>query len=80
MLRLKSEPKVVGTRRVSKAIEAGLVKLVYVADDADLFITRQIGDLCEKHGVTIVNVPSMKVLGEACNVQVKTAAAGLLKQ
>ena len=79
MLRLKSEPKVVGTRRVSKAIEQGLVKLVYVADDADLFITRQIGDLCEKHGVTLLTVPSMKALGEACNVQVKTAAAGLLK-
>ena len=79
MQRLRTELKVVGTRRLSKAIEQGRVKLAFVADDADLFITRQIGDLCEKHGVTVVSVPTMKALGEACQVQVPTAAAGLLK-
>ncbi len=79
MLRLKTEPKVVGTRRLVKAIEQGQVKLAFVAQDADLFITRQIGDLCEKHHVAVQEVPTMKALGEACQVQVPTAAAGLLK-
>ncbi len=79
MHRLKTEPKVVGTRRLSKAIEQGNVKLAFVAQDADLFITRQIGGLCEKHNIPVQEVPTMKALGEACSVQVPTAAAGLLK-
>ena len=79
MLRLKTEPKVVGTRRLSKAIAENKVKVAFVASDADLFITRQIGDLCAEHNVQLIEVPSMKALGEACSVQVKTAAAGLLK-
>ena len=79
MQRLRTEPKVVGTRRLAKAIEQGRIKVAFVANDADLFITRQIGDLCEKHNVPVVAVPTMKALGEACVVQVKTAAAGLLK-
>ena len=79
MQRLMTEPKVVGTRRLVKAIEQGLVKTAFVATDADLFITRQIEELCEKHGVPVVAVPSSKALGEACKVQVKTAGAGLLK-
>ncbi|MDL2205708.1 ribosomal L7Ae/L30e/S12e/Gadd45 family protein [Eubacteriales bacterium OttesenSCG-928-N13] len=79
MLRLKDADKVVGTRRLTKAIEQGQIKLAYVAQDADLFITRQIDTLCKQHNVPLVEVPSMKALGEACAVEVPTAAAGIKK-
>ena len=79
MHRLKTGDKVVGTNRLAKAIEADQIALAYVAQDADLFITRRITELCGAHRVPIVEVASMKALGEACGVAVKTASAGLRK-
>ena len=77
--RLKGADKVVGTRRLIKAIEAGQIRLAYVALDADLFITRQVTGLCREKNVPVVEVNTMKELGEACNVQVPTASAGIKK-
>lgn len=74
---LNTADKVVGTRRLVKAIAAGQIKRAYVARDADLFIARQVTDLCEQMRVPVIEVQSMKALGEACGVDVKTAAAGI---
>ncbi|MBE5774590.1 MAG: 50S ribosomal protein L7ae-like protein [Clostridiales bacterium] len=77
--KLKNSQKVVGTRRLVRAILAGEISEAYIAQDADLFIVRQVKDACNKAGVRIVEVDSMKKLGEACGVDVKTASAGILK-
>ena len=77
--KLKNSQKVVGTRRLVRAILAGEVSEAYIAQDADLFIVRQVKDACNKSGVRMVEVDSMKKLGEACGVDVKTASAGILK-
>ena len=77
--RLKNADKVVGTRRLLRAILAGEIEEAYVARDADLFIYRQVRDACNKMNVRMVEVDSMKQLGEACGVQVKTASAGIRK-
>jgi len=79
MHRLSQGDKVVGTRRLVKAVEQDQIRLAYVARDADLFITRQVQEACAAHNVPLVEAPSMKALGEACSVQVPTAAAGLKK-
>lgn len=79
LTRLQQGNKVVGTRRLTKAVEAGLVREAYVADDADIFIKRQVGDVCRAKGVPVVTAPSMKALGEASGIEVPAAAAGLLK-
>ena len=71
--------KVVGTRRLVRAIQAGEVLEAYVAQDADLFILRQVRAACNENGVRIIEAESMKALGEACGVEVKTASAGILK-
>lgn len=76
---LKDQNKVVGTRRLLKALEQGKVKTVYLAMDADLYITDQVKGACRNFSVPIVEVPTKKELGEACGVEVKTAAAGVLK-
>ena len=44
--KLKNAKKVVGTRRLVRAIQAGGVQEAYLAEDADLFILRQKGCLC----------------------------------
>lgn len=76
---LRNSRKVVGTRRLIRAVLAGEVVEVYLAQDADLFIVRQVKDACNRMSVRIVEVESMKQLGEACGVDVKTATAGICR-
>ena len=78
--KLKNSPKVVGTRRLVRAIQAGEIVEAYVARDADLFILRQVREACNAAGVRMVEVDSMKQLGEACGIEVKTASAGIRRQ
>ena len=75
----ESNKKVVGTRRLCKAIVAGQVEIAYVAMDADIFIFRQVKDAAINAGIRVEQVETMKMLGEACGVQVPTASAGILK-
>lgn len=77
--KLKNARRVVGTRKLIRAVQAGEVAEAYLADDADLFILRQVRDACAQADVRIVSVETMKALGAACGVEVPTAAAGVLK-
>lgn len=78
--KLKNGSKVVGTRRLIRAIQAGEIAEAYVARDADLYIVRQVREACNQAGVRMVEVDTMVQLGQACSVEVKTASAGLKKQ
>ena len=77
--KLKNSDKVVGTRRLVRAILAGEIAEAYIARDADLYIVRQVKDACNQAGIRIVEVDTMRQLGEACGVEVKTASAGIQK-
>ena len=77
--KLKNASKVVGTRRLLRSIQNGEIAEVYVARDADLFILRQVREACNSAGVRMVEVDTMKELGQACGVEVKTASAGIRK-
>ena len=77
--KLKNGSKVVGTRRLLRAIRSGEIAEAYIAQDADLYIVRQVRQECNEAGVRMVEVPTMKELGQACGVEVKTASAGLKK-
>ncbi len=77
--KLKNGSKVVGTRRLLRAIRSGEIAEAYLAQDADLYIVRQVRQACNEAGVRVVEVETMKELGQACGVEVKTASAGLKK-
>lgn len=77
--KLNDSLKVVGTRRLLRAIGAGEISVAYIARDADLYIVRQVRQACSEAGVRMVEVETMKELGQACGVEVKTASAGLKK-
>ena len=77
--KLRNAAKVVGTRRLLRAIQNGEIEEAYVARDADLFIIRQVREACSAAGVRMVEVDTMKELGQACGVEVKTASAGIRK-
>ena len=42
-------------------------------------VTRNVREACEKAGVRLVEASSMKALGQACGVEVRTASAGIRK-
>ncbi len=74
---LRNSDRIVGTKQVTRAVAQGIVKSVYLATDADVFVTRRVYDLCREHKVPVIEVPSMKALGEACGVEVKAAVAAI---
>ena len=71
--------KVVGTKQLLRALNNGQVARAFVARDADEFIYRRVLAACEQANVPVTEVEQMKELGLACQVEVKTAAAGILK-
>lgn len=77
--KLKNASKVVGTRRLLRAIQNGEIEEAYIARDADLYIVRQVRQACNEAGVRMVEVDTMVQLGQACGVEVKTASAGIRK-
>lgn len=74
---LKEAQTVVGAKQLLRAIENGTIKHVYIATDADLFVTKRVTDVCSQKSIPVSEVPSMKALGEACGLAVAAAAAGI---
>ena len=71
--------RVVGTKQLLRAMDEGRVAHVFVAKDADLLLTKRVVDRCYNMNVPCTQVESMEKLGRACGIDVKAAAAGLLK-
>ncbi|MBP2656161.1 MAG: rplGB [Firmicutes bacterium] len=76
---LKTAVKVIGAKQVVKAVEKGVVCLVYLAEDADARVTNPVRELCVRAGVVIETVPNMTELGKACGIEVGAAAVALLR-
>ena len=72
------ERRIVGARQVLRAIQEKTVAHVYIARDADPFVTRPVMDACEKNGVRFTEVESMTGLGQHCGIDVKASVAALL--
>lgn len=70
---------VVGTKQVLRAMQAGSIDKVYLAEDVEAFLQNKIIDAGQAYGVKIEMVPSMKTLGEACGIDVGAACVGLNK-
>ena len=69
---------VVGTKQLRKALSAGKVYRVYLAQNADPAITEPLVSLCQLNHVEFAWVRSMTDLGHICGIQVGAAAAGAL--
>ena len=71
--------RVVGTKQLLRALDEGKVAQAFVARDADLLLTKRVVDRCYEMIIPCTQVESMEKLGRACAIDVKAAAAGLLK-
>ena len=69
---------IVGTKQLRKALLAGTVQTVYLAQNADPAITEPLEALCLQNGIQPAWVPSMKELGKVCGIQVGASAAAIL--
>jgi large subunit ribosomal protein L7A len=76
---LRNSKKTIGVKQTAKAIENGLAKTVFIAEDAEESVVASLKNLCRQKEIEIVNVENMKQLGKACGIEVGAAAVGLLK-
>ena len=74
--RLHTDRKLIGTKQVLKALKAGRVAAVYVADDADPMLREPLVGQCR---VEVIPVATMKELGKLCQIHVGAACAALLR-
>ena len=72
--------RVVGTKQVLRALEEGRLERAYVAKDADLTLTQRVVDRCYAKNIPCQEIETMEKRGRACAIEVKAAAAGLLRR
>lgn len=70
---------VVGSKQLRKAVLAGRVSQVYLAENADPSVVDPIAALCADNHIQITWVRSMADLGRACGIDVGAAAAAAVK-
>ena len=71
--------RVVGAKQVIRALEEGRVSEAWVAKDADLTLTQRVVDRCYRANIPCREIASMRELGRLCGIDVKAAAAALLR-
>ena len=68
-----------GTNEATKAIERGIAKLVFIAEDTDpVEIVLHLPLLCKDRDVPYIIVPEKKLLGSYVNLMVSTSAACII--
>lgn len=76
---INAPSKVVGTKQVLRALKAGELKRIYVANNIDTFLYQKIIRAAEAAGIPAVRVESSLELGRACGLEIASAAAGILR-
>jgi large subunit ribosomal protein L7A len=70
---------VIGKKQTLRAITRNEVSIVYVSEDADMYVTQPIIDVCTNQNIEIIYFDNMRELGKACGIDVNAAAAAVLK-
>lgn len=71
--------KVVGVNQSIREIKKNNAKCVYIAKDAEKRVVQELEQLCKEMNIEIEYIETMRKLGNMFNVQVKVAAATILK-
>lgn len=74
------EKRVVGLKQVQRFARDGLLESVFIAKDADEHIIERLLNVCDKHAIPYDKAYTMHQIGNACQIEVGSACAGLLKQ
>jgi large subunit ribosomal protein L7A len=77
---IRTSNKVIGSKQVKKAIIKGLARKVYLARDAEPHIIGPLRELCCQHEVEVEEIDKMEDLGNACDIEVGSAAVALINE
>lgn len=75
-----AKEKTVGTKETMKAVQNGRAKTVFIAEDAELHVTRPLRELCQQRAILVVYVTSMRELGRFCGIEVGAASAAIVEE
>lgn len=70
--------KVIGIKQSTKAMKNGEGKILYIAKNANYKIITPLVELAKECGIEIRYVKNMKILGDMCGIDVKSAVALIL--
>lgn len=68
---------VIGTKQTMKALKAGQIKELVVAEDADFHVLNEVLDLAQQNRIPVTKVDSMRKLGKACGIDVGASAVAI---
>ena len=69
---------VVGAKQLKKALRAGCVRQVYLAENADPAVTEPLALVCNENCIPVAWIRSMSELGRACGIDVGAATAAVV--
>ncbi len=76
---IAARKKTIGTKQTIKAVEKGIARVVYLANDAEPRVIRPLMMLCQEKAVEVEMVDSMVSLGRACGIEVGSASAAIIE-
>lgn len=76
----RPEKRVAGLKQVLRYARQGGLEKVYIAKDADEAVSGKLIHACAKYGIPYDMTHTMHQLGSACQIEVGSACAGLLKE
>ena len=67
-----------GAKQLRKALQKGIVRYVFLAENADPAITEPLEMLCSSNRIPVTWIATMADLGQACGIEVGAAAAAAI--
>ena len=69
----------VGYKQTLRVLNENRADKVFVTEDSDMNMVSKVRELCEKQGVGVEKVATMRELGSMCGIDVGASCAVLLK-
>lgn len=79
MINLAEDKVEVGLKQTVKALSEKRAAKVFLAEDCEDRIRNSVKAECEKSGAELVRVPTMRLLGRMCGIDVKASCAAVLR-
>lgn len=76
----EAKHKIIGLKQTLRAIQQDKIQTVYLANDIDEHLVRQITEICRQKAVSLIPVNmNQKELGRLCQIEVGAAVVSLAK-
>jgi large subunit ribosomal protein L7A len=76
----EAKNKIIGLKQTLRAIQQDKIQVVYIANDIEEHILRQVSEICQQKAVPLIplNV-NKKELGRHCQIEVGAAVVSLIQ-